>query len=130
MELRKVTENMPIRFVSLAAVGALVFSACGSDKETPTEQLQGIYDTTSEQCMNQADSDFAEAYPDVVVSDEPTIEELEDALDSMNSRATEGEQMRGDSFDACMELNYFGFEPVEAPTDSATTTTTIMEQEG
>jgi hypothetical protein len=91
-------------------------AACGEDKGTTQEELQKIFETTSEQCAEHAQSIYDEQFPAVEISDDPTTEELSTALASMEASETDGEAVKKDAYDNCMEINFYGFEPVVSTT--------------
>ena len=105
--------GLPI-VLALGLTGTL--AACGDDAPSVKQEMQTIFDTSSKQCAENAQTIFDEQFPAVVISDKPDVEELTVALESLEARESDGEAVKTEAYDNCMETNFFGFEPVVSST--------------
>ncbi len=131
MGLLRLGETLKRAAIPVVFVGSLAISGCSEDNTT-REELQDIYNSTSEQCNDAAEKALDDKFPEVEISDNPDVAELSTALDSMKSRETEGEAFMTDAYDECMEINFYGFKPEVSPetTNMAPPSTLVTTTQG
>lgn len=105
-----VSKEVYTRVLPLLAVLGLGFTACGGDtnKLTTEEQATNLHEGAVEICTKEADTKFAEKYPEIVVNSNPSVEELQEALENAQGRETEGPATLQADFDDCMDREFNG----------------------
>lgn len=91
----------------LVALG-LGVTACADDtkKQTIEQQTIVLHDKAVDICTDEANEKFAEKYPAITVSSNPSVKELQDALANAQGRETQGPIDLQTDFDSCMDREF------------------------
>lgn len=119
MERRGFIERLKSKILPVAAVGMLAVAGCSEDKnsETVGEGLESLHAKATELCTTDAQTKFEAKYPEVVIEDPITVEKLEEALEVLESKESEGPEFMQGEYDDCMERE---FDDVVANLDNGT----------
>ncbi|MBP6962119.1 hypothetical protein KBB49_01125 [Candidatus Saccharibacteria bacterium] len=111
---RAIRKALPV-----TALAMLAFAGCSKDGNSGTvpEQLTKLHDKATILCTKDAKAKFAAKYPNVKISDNPTLEELQGAVVILEAKESEGPDFMQGEFDGCMKKN---FDDVVAGLDNGT----------
>ena len=112
-------ERLKRRILPVAAVGMLALAGCADDKESGTvgDQVTALHAEATELCTADAQARFEAEYPDVEISDSPTLAELQDAVTILKAKESEGPDFIQGEYDVCMKRE---FDDVVAGLDNGT----------
>lgn len=83
-------------------------AGCADDKESGTvgDQITALHAKATELCTADARARFEAKYPNVEISDTPTLTELEKAVVILEAKESEGPAFMQGEFDDCMEREF------------------------
>ena len=119
MENRGFVERTLLKAGTVLGLAGLALTGCADDKNSGTvgDQITALHTEATELCTTDAQARFEAKYPDVEISDEPTLTELQDAVTVLEAKESEGPDFMQSEYDDCMERE---FDDVVANLDNGT----------